>query len=63
MADNELIEELWESDEANALTNRAAREIQRLQDLLEATVNERNEAWLKLEDNGHETGHEVSLVE
>jgi hypothetical protein len=63
MAEKELIEELWESVEANALTNRAAREIERLQDLLAATVNERNAAWLKLEDNGLETGHEVNLVE
>ena len=61
MANKELLKELWESDEANALTNRAAREIERLENLFQEAVNERNAAWFKLEENGLETGHEVNL--
>lgn len=63
MADKKLIQELWESDAASALTNQAAREIERLENLLQETVNERNAAWFKLEENGLTTGHEVSLEE
>lgn len=63
MADKKLISELWESDEASALTNRAAREIERLEKLLQEAVNERNQAWFKLEENGLKTGHEISLEE
>lgn len=52
MADKKLIEELWESDAASALTNRAAREIERLEEKLQQVVNERNEAWCQLEEAG-----------
>jgi len=52
MADKKLIEELWESDAASSLTNRAAREIERLDESLQQVVNERNEAWCQLEEAG-----------
>ena len=50
MADKKLIEELWDNDSASSLTNRAAREIERLEELLQQAVNERNEAWCQLEE-------------
>jgi hypothetical protein len=61
MIDQQLINELWESDEANALTNHAAREIERLNSLHQEVINERNAAWATLEANGLPTGYEVSL--
>lgn len=54
MADKELIERLWESDEASALTNQAARQIEKLEAELQTAVNERNEAWCQLEEAGIE---------
>ncbi len=35
-----LVDQLFKSDEASALTNRAARRIERLEDALEALVQE-----------------------
>jgi hypothetical protein len=32
MSDDDLVNQLWESDEASALTNRAARRIEELED-------------------------------
>lgn len=54
MADKDLIERLWESDAASALTNQAAREIEKLEATLQQVVNERNEAWCQLEEAGIE---------
>ena len=54
MADKELIENLWENDAASALTNQAAREIERLEAELQQAVNDRNEAWCQLEEAGVE---------
>ncbi|ONF42586.1 hypothetical protein BTO32_15375 [Marinobacter lutaoensis] len=52
MADKALIEQLWESDAASALTNQAAREIEKLEAQLQQAINERNEAWCQLEEAG-----------
>lgn len=52
MADKELIEQLWESDAASALTNQAAREIEKLEAELQQAINERNAAWCQLEEAG-----------
>jgi|AntRauTorcE11898_2_1112593.scaffolds.fasta_scaffold49947_2 hypothetical protein len=54
MANKELIESLWESDTASALTKQAAREIERLEAELQKAINERNEAWFQLEEAGIE---------
>lgn len=50
MVDKNLIEALWSSDEVSALTNKAAREIEKLEAELQKVVNERNEAWVQLEE-------------
>lgn len=50
MADKALIEQLWDSDAASALTNQAAREIEKLEAQLQQAINERNEAWYQLEE-------------
>jgi len=52
MADQKLIKELWESDQASTLTNRAAREIEKLEIELQKAVDERNTAWVQLEESG-----------
>jgi hypothetical protein len=52
MADKALIEQLWESDADSALTNQAAREIEKLEVQLQQAINERNEAWCQLEEAG-----------
>jgi uncharacterized protein (UPF0335 family) len=54
MANKELIESLWESDTASALTKQAAREIERLETELQQIVDDRNEAWSQLEEAGIE---------
>lgn len=54
MADKTLVENLWESDEASALTNQAARQIEKLEGELQKAVDERNEAWFQLEEAGIE---------
>lgn len=54
MANKELIESLWESDTASALTKQAAREIERLEAELQKAINERNETWFQLEEAGIE---------
>jgi hypothetical protein len=54
MANTALIKKLWESDAASALTNQAAREIERLNSLLQQAINERNQAWFQLEENNIE---------
>lgn len=54
MADKKLIEELWSSDEASVLTNKAAREIEKLEAELQQAVNERNNAWFQLEEENIE---------
>lgn len=48
MADKKLIEELWASNVASSLTNKAAREIENLEAELQKAVNERNIAWFNL---------------
>ena len=50
MADQILIDELLNSDEASALTNSAAKEIKKLEAELQNAVNERNQAWFELEE-------------
>lgn len=62
MADKNLIEALWASDEASALTNKAAREIEKLDAELQKAVNERNEAWVQLEEANIEI-NSVSVTE
>lgn len=54
----DLIDNLWESDEASALTNQAARKIERLTNEFQTAVNERNAAWIQLE----EAGIEIQLI-
>ena len=51
MADKKLIEELWRSDQASALTNRAAREIEKLEAELQKATNQLNSAWGQLDEN------------
>lgn len=48
----DLIEQLWQSDQASALTNQAARKIEQLSSDLQTAVNERNAAWFQLEEAG-----------
>jgi hypothetical protein len=52
MADKALIDKLLESDVASALTNQAARAIENLEAQLQQAINERNEAWFQLEEEG-----------
>lgn len=52
MSYEDLVEKLWESDEASALTNQAARAIEKLQSEFQQAVNDRNEAWFQLEEAG-----------
>lgn len=50
MADKKLIAALWNNDAASVLTKKAAREIEKLEAELQKAVNERNEAWVQLEE-------------
>jgi len=49
---SQLINKLWESDAASALTNQAARAIEKLSINLQKAVNDRNAAWFQLEEAG-----------
>lgn len=62
MADKKLIKDLWSSDEASALTNKAAREIEKLEMELQKAVSERNQAWFQLEEENIEI-NSVSVTE
>lgn len=62
MADKKLLEALWSDDAASVLTNKAAREIEKLEAELQKAVNERNEAWVQLEEANIEI-NSVSVTE
>jgi hypothetical protein len=49
---SQLVNQLWESDAACALTNQAARAIEKLSNHLQKAVNDRNAAWFQLEEAG-----------
>lgn len=49
---SQLVNKLWESDAACALTNQAARVIEKLSTDLQKAVNDRNAAWFQLEEAG-----------
>lgn len=49
---SQLVNKLWESDAACALTNQAARVIEKLSTELQKAVNDRNAAWFQLEEAG-----------